>query len=384
MRRRLRAEGFIVMAQFQSYPEMTPVPAPMDVSWIHRSILECLLDGIVISDQSGIITNVNQTAVSLLGGVAETIIGQPIIDLLPRLPLLAPTGSESANTRMEVNGRILQAQVNLIYDEAGAAQGTVAILRDVSAQDQAQRAKDNFLTTVSHELRTPLTAIKGYTELLAGGAGGSLSDDQKMFTNTILRNVARMVHLINSLIFASSLKSGRLEHTADYADLAQLIQQICREQQPAAAEHGLQIHLNLDPDLRPIQADSIHMATILEELITNAIKYNRPGGHVRVKAILQDAPDEVGFVAVTVSDDGIGIDDADRPHVFEEFFRPDGKDRQIQARGMGMGLAIVRALVEAYNGRIWFESTPDQGSSFTFIIPAHQPKGFSLLTAPTD
>ncbi|MFQ5434465.1 MAG: sensor histidine kinase [Anaerolineae bacterium] len=367
------------MTQFQSSSESPLVPNRMEVSWVHRSILECLSDGILISNQSGIITNVNQTAVSLLGGAADSIIDQPIVDLLPRLPLLAPTGSDTANTRMEVNGRILQAQVNLIYDETGEAQGTVAILRDITAQDRAQRAKNNFLATISHELRTPLTAIKGYTELLAGGAGGALSDEQKTFTNTILRNVTRMVQLINSLIFASSLKSGHLEHTADYADLTQLIQQISREQQPAAAENGLQILVNLDPNLRPIQADSIHLATILEELITNAIKYNRPGGRIRVKAVLQDAPDEVRFVVVSVSDDGIGIDPADQAYVFEEFFRPEGQEQHIQARGMGMGLSIVQALVEAYNGRIWFESIPNQGSTFTFIIPAQQPKDINLL-----
>jgi two-component system sensor histidine kinase VicK len=113
------------------------------------------------------------------------------------------------------------------------------------------------------------------------------------------------------------------------------------------------------------------MATILQELITNGIKFNRPGGTIKVTAV----PDNINgdkrtYVIISVSDEGIGIDSADQSHIFEEFYRSTHEtNSHISSRGIGIGLSIVRALVETYNGRIWFKSTPQQGSTFTFIIP---------------
>ena len=139
----------------------------------------------------------------------------------------------------------------------------------------------------------------------------------------------------------------------------------------AAAEDGQRIIVKVDKRLRPLRIDSIHMATILEELITNSIKFNRPGGIVRVTAALDTLNgNEQSYVVVSVSDEGVGIDPADQDHIFEEFYRTKQEtDSHIRTRGMGMGLSIVRALVETYNGRIWFRSTPKQGSTFTFVIP---------------
>jgi signal transduction histidine kinase len=183
-----------------------------------------------------------------------------------------------------------------------------------------------------------------------------------------------MVQLINSLIFASSAKSGRLDTKAGHADLRQLINQIVRELENMAKENQQRILVEVDSRLQPIQADPIHISTILQELIANSIKYNKPNGEVRITAFLESEMDQnQKFALVSVSDDGIGIDIEDQSHIFEDFFRPDQLSTQVRAGGMGMGLSIVRALVEAYNGRIWFESAPGEGSIFTFIIPITQP-----------
>ncbi|MFQ5398243.1 MAG: ATP-binding protein [Anaerolineae bacterium] len=362
----------------QAQPDAPPAPGKQPVvveGEQQRSILECLSDGVILSNQDGSITFVNQAALDLVGMSIEEMLGRPVTDILTRLPMLAPTNGSPASKRFEMNGRIIQGQANLIYDDNGVAQGAVATLHDMTAEFQAEQAKDSFLTTISHELRTPLTAIKGYVELLENGTGGPLTETQHMFTQTIQRNVARMVHLINSLIFASSVKAGRQEYRSGHTDFSQLIQQIAREMQPRAAEYGQQIKVDIDSKLQPIQADPTHMATIVEELVSNSIKFNRPGGVIQIKAALDTEPDQdQSFVVVSVSDEGIGIDPADHALIFQDFYRPDRHAVQIRARGMGMGLSIVRSLVEAYYGRIWFESAPDKGSTFTFIIPTQQPK----------
>ncbi|MCI0399085.1 MAG: cell wall metabolism sensor histidine kinase WalK [Chloroflexi bacterium] len=338
-----------------------------------RPILECLAEGVIVSNQDGVIDFANQAAVALIGDGAEGIEGQQNTEVLARL--FVPTSTDEFNrVQFEMKGRIIQGQLNLVYDKSGAVQGTVAVLRDITAEYQAERTKTAFVTTVSHELRTPLTAIKGYVELLQGGTAGEMNQNQRLFLGTIQRNVTRMVQLINSLIFASALKGGRLEFKAGHADLRQLIQQIIREMADAALQNDQKFVVDIDSRLQPIHADPIHMSTILQELVSNSLKYNRPGGEVRISVALESEIDrEQEFALVSVSDNGIGIDPADQVHIFEEFYRPDRHETQVRAGGIGVGLSIVRALVEAYNGRIWFESTLGQGSTFTFIIPTRQP-----------
>ncbi|MCB8945547.1 MAG: hypothetical protein H6658_17495 [Ardenticatenaceae bacterium] len=335
-----------------------------------RPILECLVEGIIFSGQSGLIEYANQAAALMLGIDREEMLEHPVTDILAHVPML---GDSNVN-HFEMNGRVIEGQMSIVYNQAGSAQGTVAILRDITARYQAEMARDEFLTTVSHELRTPLTAIKGYVELLASGAGGNISAHQKSFLATIQRNVNRMVQLINSLIFATTIRSGRLEYSTGPTDLARLIDQLARENQPKAAESGQKITLDLADNIVPVQADPMHMETIIGELLQNAMKYNRPGGSIHIRAYVErnEPANHQVFAVVNIEDEGIGIADNDRGHIFEEFYRPDKSTNQVRAGGMGMGLSIVKALVEAYNGRIWFNSTENKGSTFTFIIPVHQ------------
>ncbi|MCB9420930.1 MAG: PAS domain-containing protein [Ardenticatenaceae bacterium] len=336
-----------------------------------QQILEHLADGIIFSNQNGYISYANGAACMMVGRPISEIVGYPITDILTRLPLLASSADHTKSSRFELNGRYLRGKAVVLYNQSNEAEGILTTLHDITAEFELEQSKDSFLQTISHELRTPLTAIKGYVELLSTGASGTLNDSQKMFTTTIQRNVNRMVQLINSLIFASSIKAGRLEYITGHTDLTQLIDQISRELQPTAAEDGQKIVVEVAKEIQPLHVDPIHMATILEELITNSIKFNRPGGTVRVTAV----PDTMNgnaqtYIIVSVSDEGIGIDPADQSHIFEEFYRATHEtESHIRTRGLGMGLSIVRALVETYNGRIWFKSTPGQGSTFTFIIP---------------
>ena len=347
-----------------------------------QQILDHLVDGIIFSNQDGYISYANEAASALIGRPASEMVGHPITDILTRLPLLASSADTAKSSRFELNGRYVSGRATTLYDQNNEAQGVLTTLHDITDEFKSEQSKDNFLKTVSHELRTPLTAIKGYVELMATGASGPLNDNQKMFTVTIQRNVNRMVQLINSLIFASSIRAGRLEYITGHTDLTQLIDQISRELQPTAAEDGQRIVIEVSKQLQPLHVDPIHMATILEELIINSIKFNRPGGTVRVTAV----PDSVNghaqtYVIVSVSDEGIGIDPADQAHIFEEFYRTAHEtDSHIRSRGIGMGLSIVRALVETYNGRIWFKSTPKQGSTFTFIIPVQPVDGTIMST----
>ncbi len=158
-----------------------------------------------------------------------------------------------------------------------------------------------------------------------------------------------------------------------HTNIPQLVNQISRELMPKAAASGQRLIVDLDERLGVVQADPMHMATILEELLTNAIKYNKPGGEVHIHAVLQsDEAQQQEFMILSIRDEGIGIQPEDQAHLFEEFFHPEKEDIHIQAGGIGMGLSVVRSLLEAYNGRIWLESVPAQGSTFFFLLPVRQ------------
>ncbi|MCB8982984.1 MAG: PAS domain S-box protein [Ardenticatenaceae bacterium] len=375
--------------------KMTPFQQPArvrgDVSssavQSQQPILECLTDGIVLSGVDGAITYVNEAAAAIIGKDTSALIGHPVTDILTHLPMLATAsqaetelmGSPLDRNNFEINSRIINGRMTILYNHDGVVQGTVAILRDITTEFNAERSRDSFLTTVSHELRTPLTAIKGYAELLDSGAGGPLTETQKSFTQPIQRNVTRMVQLINSLIFAAAVRGGQMEFATDHTNVPQIINQIAREMTPKAATSGQQFIIQLDEHLGVIQADPMHIATILEELLANAIKYNKTGGKVHVYAGLQrDEGEQQEFVLISIRDEGIGIQPEDQTHIFDDFYHPDKMDAQVQAGGLGMGLSVVRALVEAYNGRVWLESTPGRGSTFFLLIPVHQ----SQTTSP--
>lgn len=350
--------------------------------YTQKPILECLTSGIISSGIDGVINYANQAAGTIVGIDPDNLIGSPVTDVLTHLPMLSnamplANGNKKAtpSNNFELNDRIIQGHMTIIYNDDGAAQGTVAILRDVTSEFYAERSRDNFLTTISHELRTPLTAIKGYVELMASGTGGELNPNQQLFIKTIQRNVTRMVHLINSLIFASAVKGGRLEFTSDHTNMPQLVQQISREMLPIAAQNGQQIITDINGRLANIQADPMHIAIILEELIGNAIKYNKQGGIVRIHAALQsDEANQNEFAIISVSDDGVGIPTELQTYIFDDFFHPDTNETQVKAGGVGMGLSVVRSLIDAYNGRIWLESKPNQGSTFFFLLPVKQPE----------
>jgi signal transduction histidine kinase len=339
-------------------------------------VLAELEQGVVLQDGADAIHFANAAAARLLHVTAESLRGALAGTALADIPLPAPGDGA---TQFERNGRMVQARrFVLSAEETAVAQ--VLILNDVTARYRAERSRDQFLTTISHELRSPLTVIKGYMELLCTGAAGDLTARQADFAEQVQRQADHLVDLINSLIFVSSVRGGRLEYTGGLTDLDQIMRQMARELSAQASAQGVTIRVDVAERLSPIQADPIHMGTVVKELLRNAIKYSHRGGAVTARAALQ-VEEAQSFAVVSVTDEGIGIDPAEQAYIFETFLRSDQSDTQVQAGGMGIGLPIVRALVEVYNGRIWFDSTPDQGSTFFFLVPTEQPD-VAVLPSP--
>jgi signal transduction histidine kinase len=226
---------------------------------------------------------------------------------------------------------------------------------------EADRMKDEFLALVSHELRTPLTSIVGYLELLDENDAELLSEQGQRFLEVIERNALRLQRLVDDVLFAARAEAGRLALSTRPVDLLEVAEESVATARPKAEENGVMI--NLDADRPPkVTGDPDRLGQALDNLISNALKFTPPGG--RVDVLLRHLG---GSVRVDVSDTGLGMSDEDQDRVFDRFFRaPATRD---QAPGVGLGLTIVKTIVEGHGGTIAVASSEGAGTTFRIELP---------------
>lgn len=225
------------------------------------------------------------------------------------------------------------------------------------------RMKDEFVSTVSHEFKTPLTTITGFLSVMLDGETGPLTQQQMKFLQIAKAAAKRLSGLVSDLLDLSRLESGaRMELRP--LDLLELVSQSVENHQPAAAEGGKTVSWTPPAGLPRALADERWLGLVVDNLVSNALKFTRPGGRVAVTA-----KDKGEFIIVSVSDDGIGIPKEDRERIFERFHRASNR-AELNVPGTGLGLAISREVVAKHGGKIWFETEIGKGSTFHFVVPA--------------
>jgi two-component system phosphate regulon sensor histidine kinase PhoR len=253
--------------------------------------------------------------------------------------------------------RHLQAMV------AHGGQGVaVIVLHDRTELVRAEAARRDFLSAVSHELKTPLTAIVGYTDTLLDGALESSPADARGFIQAIGRHSERLTELVRDVLTLTRLEQGSWEVRPQEVDLVQLMDTILEDHRSAAQQRNVNLSLNAPHHLDG-STDPELIRQLVGNLISNAIRYNRPDGTVFISL---DFPDDE-FVKITVKDTGIGIPKEHQDRIFERFYRVD-MHRSRSSGGTGLGLAIVKHLVEVLNGSIFLQSGVD-GTTFTVNLP---------------
>jgi signal transduction histidine kinase len=237
----------------------------------------------------------------------------------------------------------------------------------------ANQAKSEFISFVAHELKTPMTSIRGYTDLVAQGAVGPVSQPQANFLATIRLNVDRMAALVSDLNDVSRIESGRLKLEFAAVALAPAMEEVLEALRSQIEGKEQKLTLDIPPDLPPAWVDRGRLIQILTNLVSNAYKYTPHGGMLRIAAERSPnrwdpaGPPEV--VHFLIQDSGLGISPQEQKSIFQKFFRSeDGTVRDLP--GTGLGLHITRNLVEMHGGRIWFESELHKGSTFHFTVPA--------------
>ncbi len=249
----------------------------------------------------------------------------------------------------------------------------MVVVRDVSQQTRAERAREEFVTQVTHELRTPLTNIRAYAETLSSG----MFDDPKVVTecyNVITKETRRLSRLIEDILSISQLEVGSIELDIDNVDVKTLLSEGVRDIRGLADEKNIDVQLLLPSKLEPIRGDRDKLAVVINNLLGNAIKYTPPDGNVVVGCQIKS--DEV---LITFKDNGVGIAPADHTKVFEKFQRADDPEIQKET-GSGIGLYTAREIVRRHGGEIELISRKGEGSTFMVRLPHRESRATSLST----
>ncbi len=252
-------------------------------------------------------------------------------------------------------------------DQAAIAIENVRLFNEIQDKSQqlevANKHKSEFLANMSHELRTPLNAIIGFSEVLLEKLFGELNAKQEDYLKDIFSSGKHLLTLINDILDLSKVEAGRMDLEPSTFDLASAVSNAMTLVRERAQRHGIALGQQIDPQLTEITADERKFKQILLNLLTNAVKFTPDNGRIDVSARLEESK-----VVVAVHDTGIGIAPEDQAAVFEEF-RQVGKNYTSKQEGTGLGLALTKRFVELHGGRIWLESEPGKGSTFTFTIP---------------
>ncbi len=248
----------------------------------------------------------------------------------------------------------------------GVPRRMITTIKDIDDRVQAELMRSEFVSTVSHELRTPLTSIMGALGLMRSRVVGPLSEKAQQLATIAYDNCDRLVRLINDLLEVEKMEAGKIVFDFKAESLEHLLTQAKEQNEIFAEQHGATIVVRpIEHDIT-IEVDEARFAQVMANLLSNAAKYSPPGGQITIAAQLLD-----GAVRVSVSDQGPGIPPEFRPRIFERFAQADASSGRSKG-GTGLGLSIAKAIVEAHKGRIGFDTTDGQGTTFYFVLPTDQ------------
>jgi signal transduction histidine kinase len=345
-------------------------------SALQRALLDSTVDGICLTDVAGNIVLANaplqrfglELGLPWHGTVAErlrTLAGRTTeparFDERMR-ELAGDLVASEDQFELTDSGRVFRGYTAPVTRKDGAVVGRIWTLREVTADHHLERLRDAFVGAVSHELRTPLTSITGFVEML-DDEEEELSPAGRTYLSVIRRGTSRLQRIVEDLLLVAQIEANRLELAHEQADLRELAAAAVEDALPAAAEKGIDLRLDADESL-PLTADAGRLRQVLDNLVSNALKFTPAGGTVSVSTSSGD-----GEARIEVADTGIGIPQDEVGQLFSRFYRASTATRRA-IPGAGLGLVIARAIVEGHGGTIALASREGIGTRVTVALPA--------------
>jgi PAS domain S-box-containing protein len=339
-----------------------------------QTIIKNIADGAVVTDPKSRVLILNAVAEKWFGLQESEAFEKPLSDYIkePRLLQLiseATSNKTSVLPAVEINlkvsgewkPRTLQARAARVLQENGELIGIVTILRDVTQQKEIDKMKTELVSMVAHELRSPLTSISGFSELLLDS---DITPEQSSeYANIILKEANRLSDLINKFLDISRIESGRIQPKKVRMDLGETVQMVVGNNSYLASRKGIEVDIHRPDRLDEVIADSGMMEQVFLNLFSNAIKYS--ADKTRIDFVLRQTEDEI---IVEVHDQGYGIPPKALSKIFDKFYRVTENEKVRETTGSGLGLSLVKQIVEMHGGRIEVESELGHGSVFSVFL----------------
>ena len=337
------------------------------------TIITNFADGLLVFDPENKLFLINPKVENFFDVKSRDLIGRPVLELstFPTLePLIKLFGSEIKGVfRKELPIREnLILEVSTISLMSGEQRlGTTVILHDITREKVIERMKTEFVSISAHQLRTPLAAIKWTLRMLLDGDLGELTSDQREFIEKTYYSNERMINLINALLDVTRIEEGRYLYKPISTEITPIVQFVINSYKEEIEKKKLKLEFMMPEKKLPkviIDVEKVKLA--IQNLLDNAIKYISPGGNVTIS--LKHSKKEIEF---SIKDSGVGVPKDQQKRVFSRFFRGTNVMR-METEGTGLGLYIVKNIIEAHGGKIWFESEEGKGTTFYFTLPIKQ------------
>ncbi|HSE40696.1 MAG TPA: response regulator, partial [Acidobacteriota bacterium] len=344
-----------------------------------KAIIESMIDGVVLVNLQGEVILINQAARKMLRlsrredrltvkALEESLIGTNY-DVTRGLSR-SFTSAVALQEEIRVFDRMLALNISPVFDSEGIQIGTFVLMRDVTDEKTQEDRRNEFLSVISHELRTPLASIRGSLDLVFKEVLGPLGEKQRRYLELARTSCEKLNTVIGDLLDLSKFEKGRMEIKLGPVLLNRIVDEVVERFQPYAMEKGASIRFSHPDAEAQVYGDGNRLIQVLNNLISNGVKYTPPGGRIEVELFVPAImPPQVG---VSVKDNGPGIRQEDIDRIFDKYTQPYAS---AGPGGTGLGLAISRSIIEAHRGKIWAESTPGKGAKFIFILPVEKRSG---------
>lgn len=352
---------------------------------LNEAILSSIGDGLVVVDKEGKITYVNQAFEKMVGWKSTEVLGKHVVEVVPRESEKGEVVlfNERILTKVLSGEVVIADLINPFYYIRknktrfpassivnpillnGKIIGVVETFRDITKEKEIDKAKTEFVSLASHQLRTPLSTISWYTEMLLAGDAGKLNEEQSKYLDEVYRGNQRMISLVNALLSVSRMDLGTFILEPEPTNVLELVHTVIVQQKLQIDRKQIKFSTKFDRNIPPIQVDPKLLSMVVENLLSNSVKYTQEKGTIEISLTLDTKRKVLLF---KISDNGYGIPKNQQDKIFTKLFRADnvrGKDTE----GTGLGLYIVKAIIDNSGGKVWFESKEDKGTTFYVTLP---------------